>query len=85
MLAISKLLGEGALSEAQIALGYEISTIELIISLLDDRFIKRSAELTQLISNGSISSKELESLIGRLNHAAIIIPVPRHFLNRLFL
>jgi hypothetical protein len=37
-----------------------------------------------LASNGKTSKKVLESLIGRLNHTASIVPTARHFMSRLF-
>ena len=34
--------------------------------------------------NCRVTAKELESTIGRLNHAAYVVPIARHFLGRLY-
>ena len=40
-------------------------------------------EIDTVISQVKVKSKNLESLIGKLNHAAFTIPFTRYFLNRL--
>lgn len=40
-------------------------------------------DLSDIIRTGTVTLKQLESLIGRLNHAAYVVPLFRHFLTRL--
>ena len=40
-------------------------------------------ELDSLLSSEKANKKQFESMIGKLNHAAFIIPLSRYFLNRL--
>jgi hypothetical protein len=39
--------------------------------------------IDELISKEQVTAKEIEQLLGRLNHAGFIIPMARHFLGRL--
>jgi hypothetical protein len=39
--------------------------------------------LVNRLNHAALTMGDLESLVGRLNHAALIIPLSRHFLNRI--
>lgn len=42
-----------------------------------------SAQLGQLMATCKVSYNELSSLIGQLNHVALVIPEARNFINNL--
>ena len=83
LLSLNKLLSEGSLLEVQTVLGWEINTRTLTISLPSDKYSEWTAQIKTILDFNSVSPKDLESLIGRLNHAAFVIPLSRHYLNRL--
>jgi len=83
MISQKKLLAEGRMDECKIILGWQINTRSLQISLPLDKHLKWIYQINSIISNKCVSSKQLESLIGRLNHMGSIIPMIRHFLSRL--
>jgi hypothetical protein len=79
----AKLEAEGTPAEVQIVLGWEIDTRRLMIRLTFDKFVAWSADLTDVTLAGRATIGELQTLVGRLNHAAYVIPLSRHFLGRL--
>jgi len=66
-------------------LGWNINTRLLILCLPIDKYKTWLTDIQNLIDdiNHRISEQDLDSLIGRLNHAAYVIPLARHFLDRL--
>jgi len=78
-----KLQAEGTFDEVKMVLGWVINTRSLIISLPLDKYTKWSLDINKMISSRKTSYDSLESMIGRLNHVAGIIPMLRHFLGRL--
>ena len=78
-----KLAAEGTPAESQIVLGWSINTRTMTVSLPFDKFTAWTAELDSHLQSKKCSMKSLESTIGKLNHAALVIPLSRHFLNRL--
>lgn len=83
MASIPKLKAEAFLTEILIFLGWEINSRAFEISLPEDKFIAWSTQIREVIATESVTGQTMESLIGRLNHAAYIIPAARHFMNRL--
>ncbi len=83
LLGPDKLEAEGRGSERQIVLGWEIRTRDLKVALPYDKHLAWRQDLVALINASRASRKELESMIGRLNHASFLIPLSRHFLNEL--
>jgi hypothetical protein len=83
ILSIPKLVAEGRPEEVQVVLGWRLNTRLLEISLPDDKFVAWSADVRNLIAAGICPTKELETLVGRLNHTAYIIPNARHFMSRI--
>ena len=77
-----KLIAEGGPAEAQIVLGWTLNTRSLLVILPLDKFEAWSSDLKEIISKRGGTFGQLETTIGRLNHAAYIIPLSRHFLNR---
>jgi len=83
LLGPDKLEAEGRSSERQIVLGWEIRTRDLKVALPNDKHIAWREDLVKMIGAAKASRKELESMIGRLNHASFVIPLSRHFLNEI--
>jgi hypothetical protein len=82
-LSAPKLVAEGTPAEIQIVLGWDLDTRRLLVRLPQDKFIAWSSDLSDCIQAGRITLGELETLVGRLNHAAYVIPLSHHFLGRL--
>ncbi len=82
-LSLGKLAEEGTLSEKLTILGWDINTRLLTIALPSKKFKLWSSDLKSIISNKKVSYKNLESTLGRLNHAAAACPVMRYFLHRI--
>jgi hypothetical protein len=83
ILSLPKLIAEGRPAEVQIVLGWRIDTRRLEISLPDDKYKAWSGDVLHLIRDGHCGSKELETLVGRLNHTSYIMPNARHFMSRI--
>jgi hypothetical protein len=78
-----KMIAEGTPAESQIVLGWILNTHFLLIKLPGDKFVAWSSDIASVLETGSATFGDLESLLGRLNHAGYVIPMARHFLNRL--
>jgi hypothetical protein len=78
-----KMIAEGTPAESQIVLGWILNTHFLLIRLPGDKFVAWSSDIASVLETGSATFGDLESLLGRLNHAGYVIPMARHFLNRL--
>lgn len=84
VLCIRKLFGEGKLSEIKAVFGWIINTREFTVSLSDDKHRNYSKIIKDMLSSyKKIKEEDLESLIGKINHAAFVIPLLRYFLTRL--
>ena len=84
-MAGEKLVAEGSPAESQICLGWTINTRLLLLLLPLDKFSAWSADIVDLLGRPDrvVTRPELETLIGRLNHASFVIPLSRHFLSNL--
>jgi hypothetical protein len=74
-LSLRKLTEGGTLSEESIILGWKINTRALTISLPDKKYKGWHADLSLYTKAKKISYKNLELLIGCLNHAATACPL----------
>lgn len=83
ILSKAKLLAEGMLSERKTFLGWIIDSRRMRIYLPNLKSLRWINELDSLLSSEKVKQKQLESMLGKLNHAAFIIPLSRYFLNRL--
>lgn len=79
-----KLLAEGRPAEVQIVLGWELDTRRLRLSLPFDKYAAWTSDLNDAVTKGHLTFSELKSMLGRLNHAAYVIPLARHFLGRFY-
>jgi hypothetical protein len=77
-----KLIAEGTPAEEQIVLGWLIDTHRLQLKLPADKFDAWMQDLISLRTSRVITYEGIDSLVGRLNHVAFIIPLARHFLTR---
>ncbi len=83
IISLKKFQAEACPEEIKTVLGWTINTRSLSISLPTEKFLKWSNEIESLINSKKVSSKQLESTLGRINHFANILSIIRHFLGRI--
>jgi len=83
LMSLTKFLAEVAPAEIKMVLGWILDTRHLLISLPPNKHRAWTNSIETILAKDWVSHQELEELIGRLNHAAFIIPMARHFLGRL--
>ena len=81
--SIRKMLAEGRLKEIITFLGWIVDTRQLPIALPINTWRAWSTTINEAMNKKTTSSKEIETLIGKLNHVCFIIPDARHFMNNL--
>ena len=81
MASRTKLKAEARLSEIKNILGWTWNLRLLTISLPDNKYKAWSADLQIHIRTRRITTKTLESTIGRLTHLSLVIPHVHHFLS----
>jgi hypothetical protein len=64
-------------------LGWVIDTRRLQIELPFEKYTAWTKMINDLMHKDRVTAKDIEQLLGRLNHAGFIIPMARHFLGRL--
>ena len=79
----SKVKAEGVLEEIKIVLGWLYNTRTLCVILTETKFIAWTKNIQDILSKDEIKANNLEMLIGRLNHTALIILLARHFFSRI--
>ena len=83
LLSEAKLIAEGTPAEVQIVLGWDLDTHRLLLLLPFDKHTAWLSDLGPIVESRRVTFGELETVLGRLNHAGYIIPLARHFLSRL--
>ena len=83
ILSLPKLCAEGSPAEIQTILGWRIDTRRLLIALPDDKYTAWVADLNAIKTTGRCQFKELDRVVGRLNHSSYVVPITRNFLGRL--
>jgi hypothetical protein len=78
-----KLIAKGTPAEDQTVLGWMLDTHLLLVVLPKDKYEAWIAELKALSDDRVTTYADLDSLVGKLNHVAFLIPLARHFLTRL--
>ena len=82
--SIRKLLAEGGLEETITFLGWLINTRLLTIALTPDKEAAWRAEVENMIaSRKAVKLRDIQRLLGRLNHVCFVIPNAKHFMNNL--
>ena len=70
--------------EVQMVLGWLITTRRMLLCLPLDKYMVYLKDIELIISRqGLINLKQLESLIGKLQHSSYVIPLANHFLASL--
>jgi len=64
-------------------LGWAINTRCLRIYLPMDKFSDWHSDIQEMLKNPKVDKKQMESLIGRLDHVAFLMDMLRHFMSRL--
>ena len=83
ILSIPKLVAEGSPAEIQTVLGWRIDTRRLLIALPNDKYEAWVGDLTAIEESGRCKFKDLDRVVGRLNHSSYVVPITRNFLGRL--
>ena len=83
VVAAAKLTAEGRLEEVKTLLGWVFDTRRLLISLPVDKLNCWTSDILDIIIASEATYKQLDTIIGRLNHVGYIIPTARHFLSRI--
>jgi hypothetical protein len=83
LMQAAKLIAEGTPAEVQTVLGWLLDTHRLQIQLPVDKFIAWTTDIATILESSRCTFGALESTTGRLNHVSFVIPLARHFLNRL--
>ena len=80
-LSLPKLEAEGTPSEIMVVLGWLLDTRRLLLRLPKDKFEHYSKEVQEILDQGSVNGKDLESMIGKFVHASYAVPLSRHYLD----
>jgi hypothetical protein len=64
-------------------LGWILDSQRLMVSRSDEKHCLWSVEIRHRLEKGSLRSKELETLVGRMEHVGYLTPFMKHFLGRL--
>jgi hypothetical protein len=84
IISLKKLQAEGRMEESKTVLGWFLNTRQLLISLPTDKYVQWSTDIMDLIASTRVNTKQMERMVGRLNHAGSIIPMMHHFLSHLY-
>jgi hypothetical protein len=79
IVSLSKLKAEGTPDEWQVMLGWLLDTHLLIVQLSAHKFEAWLADITLFHQKQGCSQANLDTLIGQLNHTAVIMPMSCHF------
>ena len=79
-----KTIVEGAPNEVHLVLGWTMNFRTLTMSLPIEKFAAWSLDIKHILKSNKITKPLLESTIGRLSHAATVIPLGRFFLGRFY-
>ena len=74
---------EGAPEEVKVVLGWELNSRELTITLPQHKFVAWNTQLKSFLTRKTANAKDLQSILGRLETLATIIPMMGHFLNNI--
>lgn len=81
LLSIKKFLAEATPSEQKTILGWLIDARRLTIELPPKKHKAWVRTIIEMLAQDKVSHKDLERLIGHLNHAGFVIPMACHFLS----
>jgi hypothetical protein len=72
IISLKKLKAEGRLVETKTVLGWDLDTRQLLISLPMDKYERWSVDIQRLLTQKRVNTKQMEQMVGRLNHTAAI-------------
>ena len=81
ILSLSKFLTEAMSAEWKMILGWIVDTCHLQIELPANKHTAWTTAIHSLLTADRVTFKELEKLLGHLNHASFVIPLACHFLG----
>jgi hypothetical protein len=84
IISLKKYSAEGRLEETKKVLGWILNSRTLQISLPPDKYTEWSRDIRLLLTNKKTCHKQLETLVGRINHVAGILQPLRHYMGRLY-
>jgi hypothetical protein len=82
-LSLTKFLAEATPEEKKIILGWLLNTRALTIALPLNKVEGWTEQICGLLRNPTATAKDLQKLVGRLNHVGHVVPASRHFLGNL--
>jgi hypothetical protein len=83
MVSVTKLVAELGMSEQKTILGWLYDSRRLLISLPREKYIAWSNQIKDLLKRQRSNHNELKTLVGRLDHAAGVLPLACHFMERI--
>jgi hypothetical protein len=83
MEARNKLQAEAGLEEQKTILGWLLDTWCLLVQLPKNKFAAWTNLIKMVIQQGTMTAKEVDSIIGHRGHLGMAIPFVHHFLSRL--
>ena len=86
ILAIPKFLAEAKPSERKMILGWLVDTRRFTVALPEDKYHAWTKVIDKILANrhAHVTTNDLEKTLGRLSHAAYVVPYSRHFMGRLY-
>ena len=83
IVAEDKMKAEGAAEERKICLGWMLDTRRLKVSLPDHKTIGWKSQIDQILTQKTVSEKDLSSVLGRLENVAQVLTILGHFLSNI--
>ena len=83
LIADDKNEAEGGPEETKVILGWELDSRRLLVKLPSHKFIAWSSQVRSFLDRKTANSKDLRSVLGRMENVAIMIPMFGHFLNNI--
>ena len=83
IVAEDKMIAEGAAEELKICLGWLIDTRRLRVQLPIHKVIAWKQQINTILSKTTVSNKELQSILGRLENVAQVMTTLGHFLSNI--
>ena len=83
LIAEDKNEAEGAPEEVKIVLGWTIDSRRLLVQLPTHKYKAWRNQLESFMNRKTSNVKDIQSVLGRLENIAIVIPMLGHFLNNI--
>ena len=83
IVAEDKMIAEGAAEEIKICLGWLLDTRRLKVQLPLHKVVAWKHQINTLLKNATVSNKELQSILGRLENVAQVMTMLGHFLSNI--